>query len=77
VSLAAGDVLLAYSDGMSEAADAKGDEFSAERLAEVARRYQGALASELLELAEQELASFLGSAPQTDDRTLLVVRRAV
>jgi serine phosphatase RsbU (regulator of sigma subunit) len=76
VELAPGDVLLVYSDGVSEASNGAGEEFTAARLADVARRYQGALASELAELVEQELAAFTGSAPQADDRTLLVLRRA-
>lgn len=75
VALEPGDVLLIYSDGITEATDREGREFTAARLVEVVRRFPGALASELQELIDQELGEFMGTAPRLDDMTLIVVRR--
>jgi len=75
VRFAPGDVLVIYSDGISEAVNGDGEEFTAERLVAVVRQYHGALASELQELSMQELGTFLGTASRTDDATLIVVRR--
>jgi phosphoserine phosphatase RsbU/P len=76
VTLGPGDVLLVYSDGISEAVNGAGEEFTAERLTDLLRRYRGAVAGEILELVGQELGAFVGTAAQGDDRTLIVVRRA-
>ncbi len=75
VALAPGDVLIVASDGVLHAKNSAGEELPAGRLAEVARRYTGALASELQVLIEQELAGFLGARAAADDRTLMVLRR--
>lgn len=74
--LAPGDVLIVASDGVLEARNGAGEELPAGWLAEVARRYQGALASELQVLIEQELVGFLGARAPADDRTLTLLRRA-
>lgn len=75
VALEPGDLLLLYTDGISEATDAAGEQFGEERLAEFVRALPRSLtpeqvAHEVLGAVERHLA---GLEPQ-DDRTLLVLR---
>jgi sigma-B regulation protein RsbU (phosphoserine phosphatase) len=74
ISLAAGDLLLAFTDGVTEAVDAAGAEFGDERLAELARRHRDLPASGLRERILLELDRYRGETPQTDDITLVVVK---
>ena len=74
-SLAPGDALVLYSDGVSEAESAEGEELGVEgvRLALVGREGEDAasLARHLLESARRHRAG----APPADDTTVMVVRR--
>jgi sigma-B regulation protein RsbU (phosphoserine phosphatase) len=68
------DVLVLYSDGVTEAFNAEGEMFEQERLAAVVQARQEASAQELLGAIEAEVAAFAGGVPQSDDITLLVMR---
>jgi sigma-B regulation protein RsbU (phosphoserine phosphatase) len=68
------DVLVLYTDGVTEAFNASREMFGEERLGEVVRAYQAASAHELLEAIEAEVTDFTGEAPQSDDITILVMR---
>jgi sigma-B regulation protein RsbU (phosphoserine phosphatase) len=68
------DVLVLYTDGVSEAFNADGETFGAERLGGVLRAHREASSQELLAAIEAELAAFTGGEPQSDDITLLVAR---
>jgi sigma-B regulation protein RsbU (phosphoserine phosphatase) len=74
-TLQKGDVLLVYSDGVTETWNAAGDEFGEQRLAGVVSQNPGkdaaALEAEILRALEQHAAG----AKATDDRTLIVLRR--
>jgi sigma-B regulation protein RsbU (phosphoserine phosphatase) len=75
VRLERGDVLLAFSDGVTEARGADGLLYGDERLADLlaAPCYS---ATELLARVEGDLADHVGAAPASDDVTLLAIRRA-
>jgi len=74
VRLLPGDVLLVYTDGVSEAANARGEEFGDARLEAVARANRDLPARALCERILREVTAFLrGEAPQ-DDLTVLVAR---
>jgi phosphoserine phosphatase RsbU/P len=73
LQLAAGDVLVIYTDGVSEAADDKEEEFGEERLVEVTRRHQQQSADEILEAVLAEVQGF-SRGEQADDMTLIVAR---
>jgi len=70
-----GDVLVLYSDGVTEAVDASGEEFGDERLAELCRRHAHLPASGLLEELKGALREWLGGRPAEDDITLVAVKR--
>jgi sigma-B regulation protein RsbU (phosphoserine phosphatase) len=73
VTLAAGDVLVAYTDGVSEAMNAADEEFGEERLVEAVRSNRAVTARALIERLMTSADRFADGAPQHDDMTLLVV----
>lgn len=72
--LAAGDTLLAFTDGVTEARDEQRDFFSEERLLQVASAHYSS-AEDLLGLIDAAVHDFTGAAPPADDITMLAVRR--
>lgn len=72
--LSPGDVLVVYSDGITEAFNAEHKMFGKERLAETVCAHGSAPAQELLEAIEAAVTTFAGQAPQSDDITLLIMR---
>jgi sigma-B regulation protein RsbU (phosphoserine phosphatase) len=72
--LAPGSVLLLYSDGLSEAANAAGEEFGDGRLADLARRHAGLPAEALRQAVFDAVDAWTRGAEQVDDQTLVVVR---
>ncbi|HVS03570.1 MAG TPA: SpoIIE family protein phosphatase [Thermoanaerobaculia bacterium] len=75
VVLAPGDLLLVYTDGVTEATNPDGEEFGIDRLVAVARRHAGSEIAAFSRGVEQELESFARGVPFADDRTLLLLRR--
>ena len=75
VAFAPGDLLLIYSDGFSEAANTKFEEFGDGRLKDLAVAHRGEPAERLIERIVSEVQAFSGEAPQSDDMTIVVVRR--
>jgi sigma-B regulation protein RsbU (phosphoserine phosphatase) len=73
--LAKGDVLVLYTDGVSEARDPEQREFGAERVAAAVDRARGASAAEVVETVLVELDAFRGRGPLADDVTVMAVRR--
>ena len=76
-----GDLVVLYSDGLSELADAAGDAFGGERIERVLRRARSAGGAAASARAVREglldaLFHFKGDAPQRDDVTVVVARRA-
>jgi sigma-B regulation protein RsbU (phosphoserine phosphatase) len=72
--LAAGDQYVFCSDGIYEAMNSKGDEFTAERLLDVVRSNRLATAAELVQRIEQSVAHHRAGFPPNDDSTILIVR---
>jgi sigma-B regulation protein RsbU (phosphoserine phosphatase) len=73
--LDAGDTLVIYSDGVSEATRTDGEEFETDRLSEVATLNRSRPAQEILAAVNRAVAEFTAGAPQSDDITLIVARR--
>jgi serine phosphatase RsbU (regulator of sigma subunit) len=74
-SLARGEALVVYSDGVSEAANLKGDEFGLERLSQVIAKNLGSSASGLRDKVESALSTFTQNTPAGDDITLVIAKR--
>jgi sigma-B regulation protein RsbU (phosphoserine phosphatase) len=75
LQLAAGDTLLLYTDGWTEAATDEG-EYGIGRAAAALRRVQDRPLAELLAACRADMEEFLAGAPRGDDLTLLALRRA-
>lgn len=75
IQMAPGDLLLLYTDGVTEARDASGAFFAEERLYAVVSQYAGYGCSELLTALKEALTEFTVSEMQADDITLLALRR--
>jgi sigma-B regulation protein RsbU (phosphoserine phosphatase) len=73
VVLASGDLLLAFSDGASEAWSDQGEEFGEERLVRALVAHRDRPVAELLNVLAEEIHQFSG-AQQEDDLTLVVAR---
>ncbi|MBP1634109.1 MAG: rsbU 1 [Acidobacteria bacterium] len=74
VQLAPGDTLFTYTDGVTEACDASGEEFTTARLQPCLARHGARGLDELISTVTAEVAAFAGDAPQGDDITVLAVR---
>jgi serine phosphatase RsbU (regulator of sigma subunit)/pSer/pThr/pTyr-binding forkhead associated (FHA) protein len=74
-SLNTGEVLVIYSDGVSEANNLKGDEFGIEKLGNVIKNNLTRSASGLRDKVESALSEFTQTAPANDDITLVIVKR--
>lgn len=71
---ATGDVLVLYSDGITEATDSHGDMFEEERLKSVLLQTHRKTAPEIKEAILGTLTAFSENSQQLDDVTLVVVR---
>ncbi len=73
--LNSGDVLVIYSDGVSEANNINEDEFGMERLEKVISENVKASASGIRDKVESALSTFTGTAAPNDDITLVIVKK--
>lgn len=71
--LAPGDAILLYTDGVTEALNAEGEEFGEERLLEAARQHRELPLAELLAAIADEARRFSANE-QSDDITLIVAK---
>ena len=74
VSLAAGDLVVVCSDGVTEARNLAGDEFGRDRLVEALHGRHGAKPEAALEHVLGAVKTFSQGAAQADDITLLILR---
>jgi len=70
-----GDVLVIYSDGVTEAVSPTGEEFGATRLYEVVARNVNASAAGIRDRIESSLTKFAQGTSAADDITLVIVKR--
>ncbi len=75
-SLAPGDTLVLYTDGVSEAMNSDGEEFGVERLRRIFVDQAPTSARTANEAILQAVADFAGETAQSDDVTCLILRRA-
>lgn len=74
LKLQADDVLIVYTDGVTEAMNPNRDQFGDERFLSVIRKYGDLKVEPLTGQIRQELAAFTGGFPQNDDITLVAIR---
>ena len=74
VTLEAGDVLVLFTDGVSEAMNAAGEEWGDERLSQVIETNRALSARQLIDRIMRTSDEFVGGADQYDDMTLITAR---
>jgi sigma-B regulation protein RsbU (phosphoserine phosphatase) len=74
VTLAQGDWLIVFSDGISEAMSASGDEYGESRIVDVVGKNSALEPKQLLEALFADVREFARGAPQSDDITAMVLR---
>lgn len=70
-----GDVLVLFSDGVTEAPNPSDEDFGDDRLAELVGSMRDRPAVEMVEAIEKAVAEFTQGAPAADDVTVVVARR--
>ena len=71
----AGDFLVCYTDGVTEAPNEKNQEFGMERLAEVVLAYKQATADDTVAAIEKAVDNFSPASKKFDDVTIIVIKR--
>lgn len=74
LDLQPGDLLVYYTDGLTEAENASGDYYGEARLAEAVIRMAGHSAADTLNYLLEDVEAFSEGVPPFDDLTLVVVR---
>ncbi len=74
ISLQKNDTIIMFTDGVSEAMNKEGEEFSDERLENIAVSISGLSTSEILHEIRQEVLNYTSGAVQSDDITLMVIK---
>ena len=74
VRMTAGDVLIMYTDGITEARDRTSGMFGEARLAEAVGRYRQSTAWEVVSALLGEVNAFVGGAPHADDIALIAMK---
>lgn len=74
VTLAPGDTLLLYTDGVTESRGPQQEQFGEHRLAQLVQGAAGVSASELVGALRQALQEFTRGQPLADDTTIVVCR---
>ena len=75
VTVEAGDLIAMYTDGVTEAADADGEEFGEERLIDLLRTHRAATSQQIVDIVNRTIREFTGSpALLQDDLTIVVLK---
>ena len=73
-TVAPGDLLVVFSDGIAEAANRQDEEFGADRIAQAVQAHATSSARGICDAVLSDVERFAGAHGARDDRTLLVVR---
>jgi len=75
VPLNKGDILVTFSDGISEAMNEKDEEFEEEPIFDIIKENLSASPKALTDKIIEAVQNHAGSAPQADDMTLVIIKR--
>jgi sigma-B regulation protein RsbU (phosphoserine phosphatase) len=75
VILERGDMLVLYSDGVTEATNVSYDEYGEDRFIDVLKAEREKPATSIVDSVMKSLTAFAAGAPQADDITLVVAKR--
>ena len=74
IALHPGDLLVLFTDGVSEAESPEGEQFGTLRIEQEMHRLAGSTAAEIVEGIETAVLTWAGSRGQNDDLTLMAIR---
>ena len=75
LSVATGESIYMFTDGVTEAANPEGDLFSEQRLEAVLRAAAGRTSPEIVQSVAEAVRGFVGAALPSDDIAMLALRR--
>jgi sigma-B regulation protein RsbU (phosphoserine phosphatase) len=75
VQLSQGDLVLFYTDGVTDALNDEVQEFGLERLKSVVEAHRHESARAVVQAIDQAVSDFVGRTPQFDDLTLVVLKQ--
>jgi serine phosphatase RsbU (regulator of sigma subunit) len=75
VDLVTGDTVIMYTDGVTEAMNKQWEQFGTERLEDIVKQHSQVSSVELAEHILKAVRQFTSGAAQSDDITLLILRR--
>ena len=75
IDFAPGDILLIYSDGITEAMNPGHEEFEERRLRDIVLQHRNESAEHIIAHIKAAVNAFVESAEQNDDMTLVVIKR--
>lgn len=75
LQLEQGETLVMFTDGVTEAEDAEYNEFGTERLDNILHQHVNSSCQQIIEGVKAGIKEFVGNAEQSDDITMLVVKR--
>jgi sigma-B regulation protein RsbU (phosphoserine phosphatase) len=73
--MAPGDLLLLYTDGVTDALNGSTEEFGLDRLCAVVKAHRAESAADIVRSINRAVDEFVGDTPQFDDLTLMILKR--
>lgn len=73
-TVSSGDIIITYTDGLVEALNASGKQYSADRLSTIIKTNCKLSGKQIADLVKEDFKKFVGSEMLHDDQTLLVVK---
>lgn len=74
VKLRQGDIVILYTDGVTEAMNERNEQFGLERLTKVVNHNRESPAQDIIKKIENEINSFVKNQPQFDDLTIMILK---
>ena len=75
IAIGQGEMIVLYTDGITEAMNLDHEEYGEERLANILNKNKNVSALQLIDIIKKDIDEFTAGAPQHDDMTLLIMRR--
>jgi sigma-B regulation protein RsbU (phosphoserine phosphatase) len=75
LQLEKGDVLMMFTDGVTEAMNVSFDEYGEERLVSILKKSTGNNCQEIINVVRADVSAFTEGAEQSDDITMLTIKR--
>ena len=76
IALKNGDIVMLYTDGITEAMNLKREEFTINRIQEIIKENADRTTEVMTDIIRNRINEFVGEAPQHDDQTLVLLKIA-